>query len=184
MCANIRVRSFFGFDPNAMIDDIASSVMYYINSNINALAPLLTGDSGERMNEFITRLQESYIKNMDLFELYTMRNIFDIPLDLDLVDVEQEQESDIKLDDSFVADSNDYDNELLALYQRFNEQQEQKKMHVNNINELESQLSINQQILQRAAKIKSIISEAHSLPVNRVQQLDLKIKNLERKLFQ
>jgi hypothetical protein len=94
-----RAAKIFGQEPIRIIDDIINSVNDYATDSINAVQQCLlrqTDATAEEVNEGIEKLQktmqESIDKNFDKFELYSLKNIFQVPSDLNIEDLNEEVE--------------------------------------------------------------------------------------------
>ena len=85
-----RVRSFFNFEPLDLIDDTVNAVAIYAADAIVSLAAFLKEDKvpDNEINKIKSKLNqkvaEELNRNAELFGLYLIRNIFNIPASIDL----------------------------------------------------------------------------------------------------
>lgn len=178
MSSNSRIKSYFNFDPIELIDDIVCAVSQYINDGIESLAALLIQlDNNEEtrnrvINKITELMQDSLNRNSDLFELYLMRNIFVIPVDVDLASAIDSAESDQSFDVSNnLSHENELDEEIENLYKKINEQKLVYLSHLKNIKENEIQSQIYEQIISRVPILEKLLLEYQELPQQKLDEL-------------
>lgn len=191
--SNPRVRSFFKFDPIEFSDDVICSLSFYINNAIDTINSLLTKvEVSENIklkfqNDLITKLQNSIDVNADKFELYIMRNIFDISVNIDLTpDIDTPKKvrnSDKDGLDDFDDDDNDFDDtelnqNLTDLYEQIQDAQAQRVQLVTSIKSNKAKLYEANELLKRMPSINKIIELAEQLPASEIEGLAQRIKDL------
>jgi len=108
-----RERAFWGVElsPISLLDDISNAVTDYVCDGFDNLERELTvggthprtKEISERVDQMFVRVKKQVDKNMDKFELYTMKNIFAIPVGLQVDqpaprEIPQGADQDQKLD--------------------------------------------------------------------------------------
>ena len=178
--SNARVKTYFQFDPLELIDDIVCATSQYVNDGIESLYALFAQlDMSENIkNEFITKLsqkiQESLNKNSDLFELYLMRNIFVIPIDVDLASaLDIEENKNIEDNNNFIVENEDFDSEIIALYDKINELKTEHSFLIESIKRNKINLYISDRIIERIPDFQEIIGMYNSIPNEKITQLNL-----------
>lgn len=182
--SNPRIRSFFKFDPIEFSDDVICSLSFYINNTIDTINSLLTSiEVSEKnksifQNELVTKLQNSIDENADKFELYIMRNIFDISVNIDLtsdIDTpkkksdEDEQKFSDNQDDDF--DDKDLDRQLAELYAQIQESQAKRVQLVTTIKTNKAKLNEVRELTKRLPDINRIIELTQQLPSDEIKKL-------------
>lgn len=181
-----RIRSFFGFDPLVMIDDIICATSHYINNGIDSLYSLLSqyNLSDERKTE-ITRklaykLNESFNKNSDMFEMYCMRNIFPIHVDIDLCDALINSEksapaspyrNQIGPDEDIDEVSETLDQQLLEIQKNIEDQKTIYYDLVQSIRSKKVQLCVSQKLLERKPRIEHLINKYKQIPAEKIANI-------------
>jgi predicted nucleic acid-binding Zn-ribbon protein len=114
--------------------------------------------------------------------MYVMRNIFHIPVDVDLAGALVSSESDHAFDldhsSGFGADVGDFDQRLRALHRQIDEAQFRRKQLASSIQTTRAQLKISEACLSRMPQITELHAAANSLPVDRIEQLREKVIEL------
>ncbi|KAK8898859.1 hypothetical protein M9Y10_001151 [Tritrichomonas musculus] len=182
--SNPRIRSFFKFDPIEFSDDVICSLSFYINNTIDTINSLLTSiEVSEKnksifQNELVTKLQNSIDENADKFELYIMRNIFDISVNIDLtsdIDTpkkksdEDEKKFSDNQDDDF--DDKDLDRQLAELYAQIQESQAKRVQLVTTIKTNKAKLNEVRELTKRLPDINRIIELTQQLPSDEIKKL-------------
>mmetsp|Transcript_65696 Transcript_65696/g.155182 ORF Transcript_65696/g.155182 Transcript_65696/m.155182 type:complete len:245 (+) Transcript_65696:2-736(+) len=92
-----RMEEFFGFYPCRFIDDVANTSVDYTADAIDEIEEVLTADDKVRKvrghkelihkgcDEVYTQLKGILDENFDKFEIYLGRNVFAVPLEMDLL---------------------------------------------------------------------------------------------------
>lgn len=187
--SNTRIRQFFGFDPIEFVDDVVCSTSYYINGLKESLSSLLSSESisqnkqNEIKSKLFTALQSSIDLNSDIFEMYLMRNIFHIPVDVDLT---SELSSSSKIagnmdslsSESMIneADEDELDSELEGLYAEIRNEQNVQQELWDKISSKRIMIQQTNEIVKRTDMIDEILRNAGEIPV---QQIDELLENLQ-----
>ena len=180
-----RARTFFGFNPVDFVDDIVCAMSYYISSCLEAISAKLAevrvspNHKQRFMRELSEVVQKSVNKNADLFELFVMRNIFHIDIDVDLAGALTAPE--VHEDGGGVSmiqgDSDDgTDAELEALYAEIEKETRRRCELIKTIRQEEAQLAIAEALEKRLPEIEELGKCAHELPSDEVNE---KIRRFE-----
>jgi hypothetical protein len=179
--SNARVKTFFERDPIEFIDDVVAAMSHYVESGIESLGSIMAdvrlSDNHKRafLRELMARVMHSLNVNSDIFEMYVMRNIFHIPVDVDLAgslmpgpgpDAED-------LDRSFGrdADSDDLDEEMRALIAQIEAGKDRRRRLAQSIRASEARLKVSQAALNRMPAIAELAHAAAAVPAGRVDEL-------------
>lgn len=188
--SNTRIRQFFGFDPIEFVDDVVCSTSYYINGLKESLSSLLTSESisqnkqNEIKSKLFTALQASIDLNSDIFEMYLMRNIFHIPVDVDLTSELSTPSKNISEFDNLSSESiinentneEELDNELEELYEQIRNAQNEQQRLKQQIRSKKTMIKQTNEIIKRTDLIDEIIRNANEIPMEQIDEL---LKNLQ-----
>jgi hypothetical protein len=189
--SNARVQTFFQRDPIEFIDDVVMAMSHYVQSGIESLGSVMVNvrlsDNHKRafMRELTARVMHSLNVNSDIFEMYVMRNIFHIPVDVDFAgSLAQSQDSSAEaLDGSFkpAPESDDFDKEILRLRAKIRESNEKRKRLLHSVKENEAKLQISKAALDRMPEILEEAQATADLPCDQINRLIQSMRNLLRK---
>jgi hypothetical protein len=177
-----RVRTFFQTDPVSFIDEVVASMSHYVSGGLESLSSMLSDRSlgvspnhkAALVQNLNQKIQTSLTLNADIFEMYLLRNIFHIPVDVDLAGVimDSHNEQSASFDGAaFGPDSEDLDQHLADLHHQIGEAQFRRKRLANSIQSTRLQLKISEQCLARLPALSQLRAAAAALPVNRVEKL-------------
>lgn len=189
--SNPRIRSFFKFDPIEFSDDVVCALSFYLNQAIDSIISLLTNvptsESRKKkfQNDLITKLRNSIDENADKFELYIMRNIFDISVNIDVtadIDTPKKVKGNEEggFDEMEEEDFNDekLDKKLDELYAQIQDCQAQRVQLVTSIKSNKAKLNEANALVARLPKINEIIKLAEQLPEREIESLAQRMKDL------
>lgn len=190
--SNPRSRSFFGFNPIEFSDDVAIALSYYMDNALGSIISILSNvkvsekKKEKFQDELIQILQNSVNLNSDKFELYILRNIFDISVNIDLTSTIDTPKNDkaadedvlngIDNDDSF--DDRELDSQLMELYAQIQECQAERVQLITSIKTNKAQLNEANEIVNRLPKINQIIDLVEKIPPSEIEGVAQKIKEL------
>ncbi|EAX95489.1 hypothetical protein TVAG_222860 [Trichomonas vaginalis G3] len=182
-----RVKSFFQFDPCDLIDDTISAVTQYINDALVSFSEHLKASkfSQSEIDEIrakITReISNSLAVNADLFEMYLLRNIFNIPLSIDLASVvtnnftENSATSDsiasIADIPSIKTTNKDLNDQIEDLRQQIIHKHKQYTELCHSIQEKEVQALYLENLVKRFDRIEKVLKQISSLPTEEARKL-------------
>lgn len=172
--SNPRIRSFFEFDPLDFIDEVVIATSEYINGGLASLTAVVDlQDVAARarsgfLQQLNKRLQKSLNVNSDLLEMFLMRNIFWIDVDVDLAfefSRSDPQNLEPEPDD---ADETELDKQLESLRAEIGKElarrmQLQEQIRANSERELVASI-----IAERETDVTELIHDIKSLPVEEV----------------
>ena len=172
--SNARIRSFFEFDPLDFIDEVVIATSEYINGGLASLTAVvdLQDVAARARSDFLQqlnkRLQKSLNVNSDLLEMFLMRNIFWIDVDVDLAfefSRSDPQNLEPEPDD---ADETELDKQLESLRAEIGKElarrmQLQEQIRANSERELVASI-----IAERETDVTELIHDIKSLPVEEV----------------
>jgi hypothetical protein len=189
--SNARVKIFFERDPIEFIDDVVMAMSHYVRSGIDSLSSVMVdvrlSDNHKRsfIRDLAARVKHSLDVNSDIFEMYVMRNIFHIPVDVDLAgSVVQSQESAVDdLDRSFGrdAESDELDEEIRALQAQIYKSNERRKKLVREAKQTEAKLKISKAALERMPAIMELAQAVEAVPSKRINELIQSMEDLLRR---
>lgn len=190
--SNPRVRQFFKFNPIDFFDDTIDAISYYINSALDSFRSLLDSVKASDSNKFnfvsdlIAKLQNSVDENADIFELYAMRNIFDISVNVDLmpdIDTPKKKKSDDpnEFNEMAADDFNDdeLDAQLADLYRQIQTEQARRVELLTSLKTNTIKLNEARQLVQRLPNINKIIDMIKQLPVEETEQRSQKFREFK-----
>lgn len=173
--SNARIRSYFGFDPVEFVDDIVVATSEYINGSLESLAAAVSVqdmpiDAKEKfMGKVNSRMQRSLNINSDLLEMYVMRNIFWIDVDVDMAaELRQADKSAVSISVDMDYDDGT-DRRLKDLYAEISSESSKRTALLHAIDATEKQCKVAEQIVARRAEIDALLGELQSLPTDRVE---------------
>jgi hypothetical protein len=179
--SNARVMTFFQRDPVDFIDDMVMAVSHYVQSGIESLSSIMMdvklSENHKRafMRELTAQVMHSLNVNSDIFEMYVMRNIFHIPVDIDLAGsiMESQDFSAVDLDRSFSrdGDSDDLDDEIRELTAKIYQNKEKRKQLLRSVKENEARLKISQTALDRIPAIVELEKAVANAPCDQMDSL-------------
>jgi hypothetical protein len=179
--SNARVKTFFERDPIEFIDDVVAAMSHYVESNIESLgsrmADVHLSDNHKRafLHDLMARVMHSLNVNSDIFEMYVMRNIFHIPVDVDLAGslMPSQNSAAEDLDRSFTrdAESDDLDEEIHSLISQIEASKERRRQLVQSIKANEARLKVSQAALNRMPAIAELAQATAAVPVDRINEL-------------
>lgn len=188
-----RAKAFFGMNPIEFVDDVVCSVSTYVQETLDAMFSKLLEVKASKTQKmkFETDLkaamQESINTNSDLFELYVMRNIFHIDVDVDLTEVLTRSEASV-LGDDFSADRDDLsfghedgedlDGQLEQLYREIQSEQARRKRLASEIRTNQAQLKIAEMIRERLPRIRELAESVKTLPVDEIDKIIVQLQDL------
>ena len=172
--SNARIRSFFEFDPLDFIDEVVIATSEYINGGLASLTAVvdLQDVAARARSDFLQqlnkRLQKSLNVNSDLLEMFLMRNIFWIDVDVDLAfefSRSDPQNLEPEPDD---ADETELDKQLESLRAEIGKElarrmQLQEQIRANSEREMVASI-----VAQRETDVTELIHDIKSLPVEEV----------------
>lgn len=182
-----RAKAFFGMNPLEFVDDVVSSVSTYVQETLDAMfAKLLEVKVSQNHKykferDIAAAMHESINTNADLFELYVMRNIFHIDVDVDLTDALTrsletstigDETSAERVDFSFGYDDSDgLDGQLEELYRQIQIEQSKRKSLASEIRTNQAQVKIVEMILERLPAIKELAASVKELPIDDIDRI-------------
>lgn len=190
-----RIRSYFRFDPTEFVDDVVVAVSSYINAAIESLSAMMAdihvsqSTKKDFKEKIIKKMQQSLLTNADIFEGYLLRNIFSIPIEVDLAEaltapstpkksfLEDGTESVINEEEDEV----DYDSQLDQLYKQIHQAQEKNLQLAQENKALKIQVMEDNKLKELIPKMLEIAKEAEQLSANEIEQLCQQMKNLQMK---
>ena len=172
--SNARIRSFFEFDPLDFIDEVVIATSEYINGGLASLTAVvdLQDVAARARSDFLQqlnkRLQKSLNVNSDLLEMFLMRNIFWIDVDVDLAfefSRSDPQNLEPEPDD---ADETELDKQLESLRAEIGKElarrmQLQEQIRANSEREMVASI-----VAERETDVTELIHDIKSLPVEEV----------------
>ena len=181
-----RAKAFFGMNPLEFVDDVVTSVSTYVQETLEALfAKLLEVKTSQNHKYKFERdireaMQESININSDLFELYVMRNIFHIDVDVDLTDALTRSENSTigdevsadRVDLSFgYDDSEGLDGQLEELYKQIQMEQSKRRFLASEIRRNQVQVKIAEMIMERLPAIRELATSVVELPIDEIDRI-------------
>jgi hypothetical protein len=188
--SNARVRSFFGCDPVEFVDDVICAMASYVTAGIESLSSLITATGlsenhkAKFCHDLSAQMQKSINENSDIFELYVVRNICHVPIDVDLAaelsDIHQVQSPNIEASPVRVDDSGALDDELMDLRERIRVEQGRRRHFVEELRRTQAQISVFETLDRRLAKIRELKQLVDSLPSRELEGRIEELKDLLR----
>ena len=182
-----RVRSFFNFEPIDFIDDTVNAVAIYAADAIVSLAAFMKEDKvpdneiNKIKNKLNQRVAEELNRNSELFGLYLIRNIFNIPASIDLAAAltqrgAEDQESTEIQEDVVTGVSPEemgqVDKEIESLIAQISERHDHYTQLCNSIRKNESEAIFLEELTKRISKIENIVERTNALPFQQLGQID------------
>ena len=178
MCAasNARIRSFFQFDPLEFVDEVVIATSEYINGGLESLTAILDlqdsppAAKAELLRQLNKRLQKSLNLNSDLLEMFVMRNIFWVDIDVDLA---FELSSTVPQSPAVALDGDDgdrLDEELESLRASIASEAERRARLIQSIRGNEEKARAASLVAERAPAIESLLKDIEALPVGDVSR--------------
>lgn len=190
-----RVRSFFNFEPVDVIDDAVNAVAVYAADVIVSLTTCLKEDGfpdnevTKIKNKLNQRVAEELNKNSELFILYLLRNVFNIPASVDLAAAytapsthndDDLSKSDISHEEPITGVSEDQmkaiDTEIDKMLAQINGKYDEYVEMCKSIRANETEAVYLDKILERLNKIESIVDRVNELPTDRLENVNTKLK--------
>ena len=179
MCAasNARIRSFFQFDPLEFVDEVVIATSEYINGGLASLTAILDlqdsppSAKAELLRQLNKRLQKSLNLNSDLLEMFVMRNIFWVDIDVDLAF--ELSSAALPQSPALATDSDDsdrLDEELESLRASIAREAERRANLIRSIRGNEEKARAASLVAERAPAIESLLKDIEALPVGDVSR--------------
>lgn len=196
-----RVKTFFNFDPYELIDDTVSAVTQYITDALMSFTECLKGNrfTQDEANQISAKLQreisKSLAENADLFEMYLLRNIFNVPLNVDLgQNLNDDFQESSNLMESMMSSNmdissiqsmnNELDAEIESLRAQIIERYQQYIDLCKRIQKNELEALYLEKLISRFDKIESILHSISQLPTEQAKLLCQKTEECLKKAQQ
>lgn len=184
-----RAKTFFGMNPVTFVDDVVCAVSTYIQNASEAMSAKLlevkasTNHKYKFERDLKIAMQESINRNSDLFELYVLRNIFHVDVDVDLASAITRNESTIEEESSsnfkFThEDGEGLDERLEQLYKEIHEEQVRSKQLAAEIKANQAQLEIYKLILKRLPAIRQLADSIRTLPTDDIDRMRARLEEI------
>jgi hypothetical protein len=154
-----RETGFFGFNPVSFVDDAINCVEDYTCDGLDAMEKAVAklksfkgrqADVGQSLDRILDQLSKSMNKNLDLFELYALQNILQLPSNLaELPDPATASSEEASKDVGASAeDESQLDAELADLRQRVATSKHMQRALRQELVDLEGELQQHEQLAE------------------------------------
>ena len=185
--SNPRIRSYFQFDPLEFIDDVVIATSEYINGGLGSLAAIVDlqdlpeGEKEGFLTKLRKRLQRSLNTNSDLFEMYVMRNIFWVDIDVDLAFEISKTETTPNVDLDETAEDKSLDVELEELRSQIKEEIRERRILLSQIRETQTRMQIAEETVERIPEMQQLLNEMKVLPVSQIVNASSILKSIKER---